>query len=217
MTKDKIRQQNVTINQEGGMIGQGVKFFSSMRFRILLLLIISLIAISTVSYMALVPGFQEIFLETTEHYMTDSASLTGHGLDRELALSSWDEIMNSESLGNMAEDVSVTGLDTSYCYVVSDDGTMLYHPTADKIGEPVENDAVKSLLEGLKSGKHPDPAVIKYDFRGVQKYAAYYIGENSDFIVIVSADEDEVLEQINGFVRQDIIDCVISLLLFVIA
>ncbi len=94
---------------------------------------------------------------------------------------------------------------------------MLYHPTADKIGQPVENDAVKSILEGLKAGKHPDPAVIKYDFRGVQKYAAYYIGENSDFIVIVSADEDEVLEEINGFVRQDIIYCVCSLLFFVIA
>ena len=40
---------------------------------------------------------------------------------------------------------------------------------------------------------------MKYDFRGTMKYAAYYIGENSDFIVIVSADEAEVLEDANSF------------------
>lgn len=207
---------NKTIAEGGKVKAEKVGFFSSIRFRILLLLIISLIAISTVSYMSLVPGFQSMFLETTENYLKDSAALTGHGIDRELALSTWDEIMTPEALGKVAADVSVTGLETSYCYVVSNDGTMLYHPTADKIGQSVENDAVKSILEDIKAGKHPDPAVIKYDFRGVQKYAAYYIGTNSDFIVIVSADEDEVLEEINGFVRQDIFYCVCSLIFFVL-
>lgn len=216
MTKENT-QMNKTNVKVGKKKAEKVGFFSSIRFQILSLLIISLIAISVVSYLSLVPGFQSMFLETTEHYMTDSASLTGHGIDRELALSTWEEIMSPEALGLVAADVKVSELETSYCYVVSADGTMLYHPTADKIGQPVENDAVKALLEGLKAGKRPDPEVIKYDFKGVRKYAAYYIGENSDFIVIVSADEDDVLEEINGFVRKDIIYCISSLLFFVIA
>jgi sensor histidine kinase regulating citrate/malate metabolism len=30
-------------------------------------------------------------------------------------------------------------MDSSYVYVVKNDGTMLYHPTKEKVGQPVEN------------------------------------------------------------------------------
>ncbi len=171
---------------------------------------------TVVSFMALVPGVRRNLITNTENYLTDSAVLTGRGLDRELTSRTWDEVMNTESLGDVAGNVSVKGLDSSYCYLVSADGTMLYHPTADKIGQPVENEAVKSLLAGLEKGQHPDPAVIKYDFRGTMKYAAYYIGENSNFIVIVSADEEEFLAGINSFVKQDIVYSVITLFIFMV-
>ncbi len=187
-----------------------------MRFKFILFLVVALAVMTIVSFMALVPGVRKIIITNTENYLTDSAVLTGRGLDRELAFRTWDEVMNTEELGNVAGNVSVKGLDSSYCYLVSADGTMLYHPTADKIGQPVENEAVKSLLAGLEKGQHPDPAVIKYDFRGTMKYAAYYIGENSDFIVIVSADEQEFLVGISNFVKQDMVYSIITLLVFMI-
>lgn len=187
-----------------------------MRFKFIQFLVIALAVMTVVSFMALVPGVRRNLITNTENYLTDSAVLTGRGLDRELTSRTWDEVMNTESLGDVAGNVSVKGLDSSYCYLVSADGTMLYHPTADKIGQPVENEAVKSLLAGLEKGQHPDPAVIKYDFRGTMKYAAYYIGENSNFIVIVSADEEEFLAGINSFVKQDIVYSVITLFIFMV-
>ncbi|MBQ4293687.1 MAG: cache domain-containing protein, partial [Lachnospiraceae bacterium] len=50
---------------------------------------------------------------------------------------------------NIAEsiaDVSGMNLSTAYTYFVDPQGTMLYHPDESKIGNPVENDAVKSLV-----------------------------------------------------------------------
>ncbi len=187
-----------------------------MRFKFIQFFVIALAVMTVVIFMALVPGVRRNLITNTENYLTDSAVLTGRGLDRELTSRTWDEVMNTESLGDVAGNVSVKGLDSSYCYLVSADGTMLYHPTADKIGQPVENEAVKSLLAGLEKGQHPDPAVIKYDFRGTMKYAAYYIGENSNFIVIVSADEEEFLAGINSFVKQDIVYSVITLFIFMV-
>lgn len=209
------KMENVQ-NETKAIAKEKVGFFQSMRFQLLLFVVVALAAMSVVSFMSLVPGFRKILISNTENYLTDSAALTGHGIDRELALSTWDEVMNTEALAEVVGNVSVKGLDSSYCYLVSADGTMLYHPTADKIGQPVENEAVKSLLTGLEKGEHPDPAVIKYDFRGTMKYAAYYIGENSDFIVIVSADESEVLEDVNAFAKKDIIYSVIALLIFIV-
>ena len=219
--KGSVRNMNNVQNEikavtkeKGGTANGKIGFFHSMRFKLLLFVVIALAAMTVVSFMSLVPGFRKILLSNIENYLTDSAVLTGNGIDREMELSTWDEVMDTDALAKVVGNVSVKGLDSSYCYLVSADGTMLYHPTADKIGQPAENEAVKSLLAGLEKGQHPDPAVLKYDFRGTMKYAAYYIGENSDFIVIVSADEAEVLEDVNSFAVRDIIYSIIALLIF---
>lgn len=209
-------ETKATVGKTGSSSNDKIGFFHSMRFKFIQFFVIALTVMTVVSFMALVPGVRRNLITNTENYLTDSAVLTGRGLDRELTSRTWDEVMNTESLGDVAGNVSVKGLDSSYCYLVSADGTMLYHPTADKIGQPVENEAVKSLLAGLEKGQHPDPAVIKYDFRGTMKYAAYYIGENSNFIVIVSADEEEFLAGINSFVKQDIVYSVITLFIFMV-
>ncbi len=209
-------ETKATAKEKVGISNDKIGFFHSMRFKFILFLVIALTAVIIVNFMALVPDFRKIVISNTENYLTDSAVLTGYGLDRELALSTWDEVMDTDALTKVVGKVSVKGLDSSYCYLVSADGTMLYHPTADKIGQPVENDAVKSLIAGLEKGQHPDPAVIKYVFHGTMKYAAYYIGENSDFIVIVSADEQEFLAGINSFAKQGIAYSVITLLIFMV-
>lgn len=209
-------ETKATAKEKVGILNDKIGFFHSMKFKFVLFLVIALTAVIIVNFMALVPGFRKIVISNTENYLTDSAVLTGYGLDRELTLSTWDEVMDTDALTKVVGKVSVKGLDSSYCYLVSADGTMLYHPTADKIGQPVENDAVKSLIAGLEKGQHPDPAVIKYVFHGTMKYAAYYIGENSDFIVIVSADEQEFLAGINSFAKQGIAYSVITLLIFMV-
>ena len=98
------------------------------------------------------------------------------------------------------DDVGVKGMESSYVYVVDENGTMLYHPTEDKVGNPVENTVVKGLVQQLAEGEHPKDAVVTYDFNGVEKYAGYSIIGNNN-IVVVSADEDDALTGINTTTR----------------
>ena len=70
---------------------------------------------------------------------------------------------------------------------------MLYHPNKDKIGKSVENVIVKSYIQDLKSGIKHDTYVVEYDYNGSIKYAACYTDENGRFILVVSADDDDVL------------------------
>ena len=91
--------------------------------------------------------------------------------------------------------VAIDGVDSSYVYLVDSKGTMLYHPNEDKIGQPVENSVVKGLVEEIASGVHPGNAIVEYDFNGVTKYAAYYVMSN-DNIIVVSADENDILSGI---------------------
>lgn len=112
--------------------------------------------------------------------------------------------------------VKSLGLSTAYIYFVDKSGMMLYHPTPEKIGKPVENAAVKSLVAQLKEGKKPEPSCIEYEYNGAQKYAAYYIGEGSHYIAVLTADVDEVMSGINSVTTFTIIIAGSCLALFII-
>ena len=62
-----------------------------------------------------------------------------------------------QGIAQKYSDVSALGLDSAYLYIVDNEGTMLYHPDESKIGNPVENEVVKGLVEAIQAGQHPEP------------------------------------------------------------
>lgn len=150
----------------------------------------------------------------TQDYMMSMVAEIGKNIDyyiskegMEYAFS--DEILKEEAaLGEMAE------MESSYTYIVDANSIMLFHPTADKIGKPVENEVVKQLISEMKKGKRPESDVIEYNYKGVKKYAAYYIGENLDFIAIIAADKSDVVKTISLLRGKMINTCIGGILLW---
>ena len=58
-------------------------------------------------------------------------------------------------VASQISDVSGLGLTSAYIYFVDNHGTMLFHPDETKIGNPVENAAVKELVAKLEKGERP--------------------------------------------------------------
>ena len=102
------------------------------------------------------------------------------------------DLNNKDMLAERLQTVKLKGVDSSYAYLVDADGTMIYHPTEDKIGQPVENSIVKGVVQDIEDGKNPESSVVAYDYNGETKYAAYYIDRNQSAILVVCADEDDV-------------------------
>ena len=98
---------------------------------------------------------------------------------------------SSDHLSRVYQDVSIENMPSSYAYVVSADGTMLYHPSADKIGKPVENVVVKDICEKLSKNITVEPAVVEYDFKGTTKVASYYVTNDKSMILIMTVDQDD--------------------------
>ena len=119
----------------------------------------------------------------------------------------------------IAESISdVSGLDLSsaYIYYVDHDGTMLYHPDESKVGNPVENAAVKGLVAKLAAGEHPAPDIVEYEYKGTTKYAGYYVGEGENYIAVLTADEDDVLGGLAAIKRYTVIICIACVLIFAV-
>lgn len=102
--------------------------------------------------------------------------------------------LDSGILEHILMNANLEGVESSYTYIVDSEGNMLYHPNKDKIGKSVENVIVKSYIQDLKSGIKHDTGVVEYDYNGSIKYAACYTDENGRFILVVSADDDDVLK-----------------------
>ena len=97
------------------------------------------------------------------------------------------------NVGWVLNSVHILGVEGSYAYMVSPGGTMLWHPTADKIGKPVENAAVKGIVEDLKAGKSVENGSVLYEYKDALKLAGYAFTSNGN-IVIVTADYDEFMK-----------------------
>lgn len=184
-----------------------VSFVSSIGFKIMILVAVCLAVSVTVCTVLFVESAKSEITDVTMDYMYSMATAERDLMD-EKAIVAFGIDVFKDLLG----DIKVEGVEGSYAYLVSPKGKMLYHPTESKIGEPVENTVVKGIVAQLEAGNIPEDAVVEYEYKGSIKYAAYAITKNN-FILVVSADEDQVLAPMNRIRNLGIIVAAVMILL----
>lgn len=177
-----------------------ISFWYSIKWKVMFLAILAVILTGVIGLLNSVFQMQKNVEDTTKNYMKDIAILVGKQIDAKDM-----QQLEADELKQTAEQVGIEGAKSSYAYIVSSDGTMLYHPTGKKIGKPVENAAVKQIVQEINKGNFPKPNIIKYQFQGVDKYAAYYIGANHNFIVIITADRAEIFQNLHHMIKTNIL------------
>lgn len=173
-----------------------INFFHSISFR-LLILVIFVVAIAVLTNLISADSEASRAVSSVNENYILSIAETAAELVENAGEGTADPSVYSELLSN----VKMEGVDSSYAYLVSSDGTMLYHPTADKIGQPVENAVVSGVVEELKSGNVPQHTVVLYDFKGSKKYAAYALTQDQK-ILVVTADQAEIMTPIDSMIRK---------------
>ncbi|MBR3104553.1 MAG: hypothetical protein IKH46_12120 [Lachnospiraceae bacterium] len=101
--------------------------------------------------------------------------------------------LTTTQLDRILQDVNIRDVEGSYAYMVSPDGTMLWHPNAEKIGNPVENAAVKGIVADLQAGKTVEDGAILYEYKDALKLAGYAFTKDGN-ILIVTADYDKFMK-----------------------
>ncbi|MDE5951126.1 MAG: hypothetical protein K2H12_06070, partial [Acetatifactor sp.] len=140
-----------------------VSFFHSIKIKILLLVFGTVFSSVVICIATAVPLSRSSVTNLTENYMEDIAYIAGTSLERDVAAKGYENVMTAEVLESYLGGVKVKGMNSSYAYLVSSDSTMMYHPTPDKIGQPVEHAAVKQLVGEIARGNRPETDVIIYD------------------------------------------------------
>ena len=185
---------------------QKVSFIHSITAKIMLMVVV-VVALSLTACIVIADTKASTTVgNVNENYIMSLTESVANTLDKIPA-----EVDFSTQCAAVMQDMSMEGVSSAYGYLVDSDGTMLYHPTADKIGKSVENEVVKGVVSQLQSGNVPKNAVVTYDFKGTTKYAAYALTSDHK-IVVMSADKDEIMEPVSNMVNLMAATMVISLI-----
>lgn len=189
-----------------------VKLLHSVRLKMVLAMAFFAFATGAIASALYLTTTEKEIGSVTRGYMRDLARAYGVMLDKQLQ-DEGDEVLSSTNLTSVLAGVQVEGVESSYLYVVDAEGTMLYHPSAEKIGQPVENEAVSQAVVKIAKGKTVENEVVKYEYKGADKYAGLYANPAQDFIIVVTADYDDVFSSISEVRKQGNIVTVIELLI----
>lgn len=184
-------------------------FFSSLSFKIILLILASVLMTSIVIAAILLPSSRNIIIDSAENNMYSMEKAYARLLNE--AIESGDTAGGYDYYNSVLNGAGIEGLSSSYAYLVQEDGIMLYHPTQDKVGSPVENVVVSGVVADMKNGIIPSGIkVTSYLFKGVWKHAVYTVLDDHS-ILVISADETEIIESFQTITKLMYIGDIISL------
>lgn len=163
----------------------------SLRGKTVIIVTVSVLLIALVMGGIFIPKQISVTTKVIEDYMVDVAVLAGESVEAAKELHG-DSVLEPKSLSSLVGGLNVREFPSSYCYVVGGDGTILYHPSKERIGIPVENDAIQDVVAQTSHGNKPDPAYLKTEYQGTPKVVTYYVSKDSDFIVVLTADLKDV-------------------------
>ncbi len=159
-----------------------------------------------------------ILVSSASHYLASSVEndllslALSYGITLENNINSNNNNLNIENVSHYLENIDIKGTQSSYAYLVSvADGNMVYHPEAEKIGQPVANETIKQVATDLRNGKNINSSIASYIYKGKPKYSAYYISQDKNYILVITVDQAEILSPKKILIRKAVITLIIIL------
>lgn len=180
---------------------KGCSYFHSIMLKIQLLATLPILITMVLFISVIGTKTKRSQKEISERYLLDEAKAYGAMIENIVNKEGTQALSDVELLRSMIGDVKCNGIEASYAYLVAPDLTMLFHPTKEKIGQPVENSVVKGLAKDLSDGKTIQPKCVEYLYKNEVKYASYYVHNKGAFILVITADKKDFFEDTTELIR----------------
>lgn len=178
---------------------------SSIKTKVLGVLLFSIIATTFLSICIIIPNVKKNIINTTTSYMYDITNSYGKVLDQNLRNSVIH--LRKNRLEKTLKDIGLQNISSSYFYVLGTDGTILYHPDNQLIGHATDAAPLTELVEQLAAGNMPEPDVLHYRYQGENIYTSYYVAGKGKAILLLAVDEDEILKPVTDVATRAFVSC----------
>ena len=183
-------------SEKGAKNGKHITKLNSIKTRIGVMTVLMVVLTGVLMISVYAPNAKKQISVMSQHYLEDLSVAYGTMIDYRISDVGPRKALASDSLAMRLENVGMTGIESSYVYVVSTDGTILYHPNSEKIGQPVEVEAIQSVVDSIQAHEDVENGIVEYEYEDASKYAAFYIDELVNYILVVATNEEELFEPI---------------------
>ena len=178
---------------------------SSIKTKVLGVLLVSVIATIFLSICVIIPNVRENLINTTISYMYDITNSYGKVLERNVRTSIIH--LRKDRLENTLKDIGLQNIPSSYFYVLNTEGIILYHPDEEQIGKAADAAPLTGLVDQLAAGNLPEPDVFQYSDHGENIYTSYYIVGKGKAILLLTVDEDAILKPVSKVTTRALVSC----------
>ncbi len=144
----------------------------SVKTKTIAMLVFAMAVMATLLSFVFIKSMKAHLMELNKNYLYDITQAYGKEIQEQINQKGYEATVEYDNLDAALGGVGLEGVSSSYAYLVSADGTMMYHPTFEKVGAPVENAVVTGVVAELQAGNIPQPEVVEYVFKGADKSAA---------------------------------------------
>lgn len=102
-------------------------------------------------------------------------------------------VVNWEVFGEEMRSCHMTGIENLSAYIMDKDGYIFGHTEDNKQGTKVVNQAMTSVVDRLAAGEELLTDGVRYSYKGIDKYAAYYVMPESQWIVCFGVNQKDIL------------------------
>lgn len=179
-----------------------VPLLLSIRFRIMFTIGVAVfIAVASVLYVVTLPVREELEAVNTD-YLYNQTWLYGQKLETAVNLTQYHTDIRKVPfrLEAFLQGARLERCESSHCFLVRDDGIVLYHPDHARIGRQVTVEPIRKVAEQVGNGTIPEPDIVTYTEDGAEKIASYY-ASSKGFVLVIAADRSDFLSTINQVTR----------------
>lgn len=101
-----------------------------------------------------------------------------------------------ESLSKYLSKVKIGDNQSSYGFLIDSKATIIYHPVKEKIGKATEIPDIKAIADKVLKGENLKGESIEYNYNNVDKMAYYTVIPDSNWILVITVDKNEVLKPV---------------------
>lgn len=189
----------------------------SIYVKILVLIVVSIIAFIVLNLAYIIPSAKKTIKTVNEHNMQDLATLCAELVEQEINANGVDGV-TYEVLKPVLEGRGLNGFESSYIYVINEEGTFIYHRKPDKLDTKVANAAINELITQIPTGNYVSADISHYtDENGVVKYSAYQVIDSTGWVTVCVADDTEMMAEINQIRNLGLLfSCIVGVVIFII-
>lgn len=117
--------------------------------------------------------------------------------------------IRSDSMAVHLKGMKLNGADSSYAYLIDENGNIIYHPDTKKIGHPVDSPEIRDMMTDMQNGRKSSPAIVQYSINSRNMIGACSLNGRTKWMLVIVGNMDEFEAPIKSLTTVIVLFCVL--------